>query len=171
MTRIIAVTTSLLITLSTALFGFVATHHPAYQTDNPFIYAAPALLVNGERIGTGHFSWRWPDGNGTSLHGTGPILFSNEFTVAPGSVFRLRNSPFWFGTREMNILLSEAEETPYGYAPGANALPVRLTPFGNLIAPDTPGQYIVGFEITFESYIPEVTGSGWAIYAFMFTVE
>jgi len=177
MIRITTTVTSLLICVTTALFGFVAAHHPAHQT------VPPALVVNGAQVGTGHFSWHCPNHGSLGMHGSGPNSPSrddNRLTVAPGAAIRLRSDPFWFGTRQIGLSIFEAEDwfRWIGHLEGElqdsttpSPVPVSFTAFGSLVAPEISGQYVATLHIIYESYIPEITGQGWANYMFLFTVE
>jgi len=157
--------------MTTALFGFIATHHPAYQD---LQHLQPKLYVNEAPINRNAVDWRFPDGSFGTIHDCGLWHYSNSFTVSPGSVLKLSNDPFWFGTRSVRIVAGEAELIDNGefrYHTISNEIPIQFTAFGNPIAPEAPGQYIMYINITYESYIPDITGQGSIRYAFMFTVE
>ena len=174
-TKVLAIATSILICVTTALFGVVASCSPdSYQ-------GGPGFYVNGVQPSCSAYSWTYPDGMNMSTHGDGPTLLRNMLTVSPGSILKLNYKPFWFGTKDISVNYFDADilnipedgEDEYNqpYPELYDHTPSRLTVYGNAIAPETPGRYIARIGIRYNSYIEAVTGSGYASYIFLFIVE
>ena len=167
-TKLLAIITSMLICITTGVFGFVASRNPAYRSGWP-----PALYINEVDAGWSGVLWKYPDGRYNSIHGDGPPAFYSEFTVAPSAVLKLHNEPFWFGTRSATFKYYELLPTDDNVQPFkiADPVPVRYTAFGNPIAPENPGRYVASIEVVYDSYIPDITGSGSLHTMISFTVE